>query len=355
MTPAMMRPVTPAMMPAPSLTGASASGSLTTNALLQRDLRLDSRLLRELRRNAYMAAGGYGRSGLGMMPYAYLPSYGGSPGAVGGGYTPAAAPPDPARAALLREQAAAERLANRRRAFDELLYERENTPTPDQELLSRGRNNPPLAEVLSGRALNALLADLRDLGAGVDEGDRPNALLPLDRRGLAHINVTRGTGNIALLKDGGRLTWPAVLAGPAFREPRERLAARVPDVVRQTVRSGGVDPTAIRQMVEDVGQLRALLRRRAEGLSFQPFAEAKAFLQNFDDAIVALQQPDAADHFNGTNDLNARTVLGLVKQMTDNGLRFAPAAPGDEAAYTLLCEALAACDRAAANRQLATR
>jgi hypothetical protein len=172
MTPAMMRSMTPAMMmPVQSQTGSSTAMTMTTNSLLQRDLRLDSRLLRELRRNAYMGAGGYGRSGLGMMPYGYMPSYGGSPGVAGGGYTPAAAPPDPARAALLREQAAAERLANRRRAFDEAAYERERTPTPEEELLSRSRGNAPRAEVLSGKALNVLLTDLRRTGVGTDTAE----------------------------------------------------------------------------------------------------------------------------------------------------------------------------------------
>src|SRR5205807_1414521 len=98
---------------------------------------------------------------------------------------------DTARAALLREQAVAERLANRRRAFDELQYERDKTPSPEQESLSRSRANPSPADVLSGQALNALLTDLRQLGTGVDEVNRPDALLPLDRTGLRHINVTR--------------------------------------------------------------------------------------------------------------------------------------------------------------------
>ena len=45
----------------------------------------------------------------------------------------------------------------------------------------------------------------------------------------------------------------------------------------------------------------------------------------------------------------------LVTQMTDKGLRFAPAVPGDEAAYAALREVLAACDRAAAKSQSAMR
>ena len=86
-------------------------------------------------------------------------------------------------------------------------------------------------------------------------------------------------------------------------------------------------------MAADVDQLRTLLRQNMGDFSYQPFIQARDFLRSFDDALAALQQPDVADHFNGTYDLRSQTVLGLVKQMTDRGLRFAPAAPGDEAAY----------------------
>ena len=80
-------------------------------------------------------------------------------------------------------------------------------------------------------------------------------------------------------------------------------------------------------MAADVDQLRTLLRQNAKELSFQPLYEARAFLQRFDDALVALGQFDAADYIDGKYDLKAQTVLGLVKQMTDSGLRFAPPRP----------------------------
>jgi hypothetical protein len=40
-----------------------------------------------------------------------------------------------------------------------------------------------------------------------------------------------------------------------------------------------------------------------------------------------------------------------IQQMTEAGLRFAPAGPGDEAAYTTLRQALAAYDQAARDRK----
>jgi hypothetical protein len=372
-TPFQMRFMTPGMTPA--TTGQTRTPSLTpvqTNALLQRASSLDPRLFGNFPFNGSFRPG-FGSSPLWGTPFGaspFLGTWGGGlsgggvsviPVGVAGGSTnpvpqkPSGDPADAARAALLQEQAVAERLANRRRAFDELQYERDKTPTPEQALLSRSRDNPPPAEVLSGQALNALLADLRSLGTGTVPADRPNALLPLDEWGLRHINVTRGAGSVALLKDGGRLGWPVALRGAAFQEPRDRLGALAPEAVRQAGSYGQVDPGTLRQLAANVDQLRKLLRRNVEDVSFQPFVEARDFLRRFDDALVALEQPDAADHFNGAYELRARTVLGLVRQMTDRGLRFAPAAPGDEAAYAALREALAACDRMAPQSQSAAR
>jgi hypothetical protein len=133
------------------------------------------------------------------------------------------------------------------------------------------------------------------------------------------------------------------------------LTAQAFEVVQQARSLGRVDLGTSRQMAADVEQIRQLLRQHAKELSFQPFNEARDFLQRFDDAVVVLGQADAADYFNGTYDLKAKTVLGLVTQMTDAGLRFAPAVPGDEDAYAALRESLAACDRVADKSRSAMR
>src|SRR5262245_51435213 len=241
----MMAPMTRSTMSMPVMTNPSTRMNPTTNALLRQDVRLDSLLLRDLRFDRLRREVGFGPfSG---MPFGTNPWWSMWSGGVGGwganvipvgvpsGTTTAVAQKpsgdaeEAARAALLLEKIIAERLENRRRAFDELAYERSKTPTPDQELLTRSRGNPSQAEVISGQALNALLDDLRRTG----NSGRPNALLPLDQQELRHINVTRGAGNVALLKDGGKIIWPASLSGATFRTPRERLAGQAQDAVRQ--------------------------------------------------------------------------------------------------------------------------
>jgi hypothetical protein len=334
---------------------------------LQRNLRLDARFLRELRfdrystqnygRMTYMGTGGYGAYGGFSGGYSGLGGY----GSIGAGYTPTnaataagASPIDAAKAALLNEQVIAERLANRRRSFDEELYERERTPTAEQVLLDRSRNAPRLSEILSGQALNALMTDLQRLSAGNDLGDLTSLVLPLDDDQFRHLNWTRGSGSMAILKSEGKLNWPSVLTDPAFRQPRERLTLLAPQAIEQLRRHRPLNPTTIGQMVDDAAEMRAILRQKAFKLSFQEFGETKKFLQKLDEALLAIQQPDAADHLTGTLATRPQTVLELVRRTALHGLRFAPAIPGDESAYVQLCDALRACD-IAAKSQLALR
>jgi hypothetical protein len=349
-------------MPNPTVSTRPAQVNTNSDQLMRRDVLLDYMLLGELRRDAlarqyygrypYSQSGGYGSYGSSGYPtgvggYGYPTS--GTTATTPGTYvaSPVSSREEAARAALTMEQVVTERLANRRRAFDESIYEREKTLTPEQELLLRSRTNPGPGEVASGESLNALLVQLRRPVAGIDMTSRLDVPLPFDGIALKHINVTRGTGNIAVLRNGGRLNWPTALLGSAFQQPRERLESRAAEAVRQAVRSGRVDQDTIWQMSDDVERLRQILVREAKEFIIEPYIEAKTYLRNLDDALVALQQPDAANHFTGTYELRATTVLALVNQMTRNALRFAPAVSGDEPFYAVLHESLAACDRAA--------
>jgi hypothetical protein len=270
------------------------------------------------------------------------------------------------QAYMMREQVRSERIANRRKIFDEYLYEREKTPTAEEdrqkhllEQLNRSRNNPPVTEIWSGKALNDILADLRKLPPPKpDSGNLVNTQqLPLDEDGLKHINVTAAagnTGNIGLLKNEGRLNWPVALSEPQFKEMRERINTLAQAAVRQAEFNGRVDPGTILQMSNDVNTLNRLLRQSSGDLPFGLYTEARTFLNNLTDAITALSQPDVGNYFTGKFALKAKTVPELVEQMSKQGLQFAPATPGDEAAYAALQQALANYDLAI-HAQMASR
>jgi hypothetical protein len=253
----------------------------------------------------------------------------------------------------MRERYRQARLETRRKTLDEYLYERELMPTAEadrqrnlHEQVLRSLNNPPVTEVYSGLALNTLLGDLRQNLVRQQGATLRTYALPLDEAALRHINVTKGPGNLSILKNDGRLTWPAALTGPEFKEWRYRIDSLVSDGLRQASFGNTVDGGTIKALLADASQLRQELRRTGRDLSPALYLSASNYLNKLDDAIRALQQPDISNFVNDKYALKARTVPELVKFLKDNGLQIAPAAPGDESAYLALHQALAAYDRA---------
>ena len=219
----------------------------------------------------------------------------------------------------------------------------EKPPRPEVDPLEQSLNNASMADIMSGRALNIILADLRQLAAEDGPAGLPLLDIPMPETALPNINVTQGNGNIGILRSGAHFAWPIALSGPEFQEQRARLTSQAQAAVDQARSSGRVDAKTIVDMNANVDDLRQQIKPLA--LPFDQYLEAKNFLKNLDAAMVALQQPDAAFHFTGKYTLKAEGVPQLVKLMTDNGLQFAPAISGDEAAYSALYQALATFDR----------
>jgi hypothetical protein len=262
------------------------------------------------------------------------------------------------QAYVMKEQVRAERIKNKRAAFDEYMYEMRNTPTLEelrqrslQASVDRSRNSPPLTEVLSGKSLNDLLGDLQKIeGKGPPAAALRTFQLPLDEEAIKQINVTKGNGNIGLLKNDGKLAWPTALSGPEFKDERERLSNLAREVAQDASFNGRVDLGNVRQIERDADQMKKELRRTGADLTPSQYIEGNTLLNNLNDAVRALEQPDAVNYFNGKYSLakalgKGNTVPELVKFMSDHGLSFAPATPGDEPAYVALQQALASYDR----------
>jgi hypothetical protein len=257
-----------------------------------------------------------------------------------------------------REQVRSQRIANDRKRFDEALYEREKTPTAEDnrrraqlQSAQRARTAPPVTEIWSGKSLNDLLVDLQKHpinGVATEDGNLPKSL---DEDGLKHINVAKGAAGIGLLKNEGQLHWPVALAGSDYARLRERLGSLAQDAVRQAQFNARVDAGTIRQMVLELDGIRRQLRTEGQSLSASEYIESKGFLDHFADAIGTLRQTDIGNYFSGQYALKVNTVANLVKYMTEQGLQFAPALPGDRGAYLALHQALAAYGQ---SRQLQT-
>jgi hypothetical protein len=229
------------------------------------------------------------------------------------------------------------------------LYERKNTPTFEEDRqfftnqqLQRSLNNPPETEVWSGQALNDILADLAKLGPGKAQG----ANVPLDEDIVRHLNLTpvNGNANAGLLKNDTRLTWPLALRGEEYKADRDLINALAPEAVHQAV-NGRVDAGTLKELGAAVARLRQRLTANVRELTTNQYADASRFLGYLDDAIRVLGRPDAGDYFTRKYAAQGKDVAELVKSLTARGLHFAPATPGDEAAYLAVRRALANYDR----------
>jgi hypothetical protein len=75
------------------------------------------------------------------------------------------------------------------------------------------------------------------------------------------------------------------------------------------------------------------------------YSESKRYLNQLGEAVKALQDPNVRNYLNGKYAAKGKTVAELVENLTRvQGLEFAPATPGDEAAYRALYQAMHAYD-----------
>jgi hypothetical protein len=255
------------------------------------------------------------------------------------------------QASLTKEQVRQSRIDTQRKSFDEYYYERKNTPTFEQDRasyqdqqLQRSLNNPPESEIVSGQALNDVLDDLVKLTK--DRSLRASAA-GLDEDILRKINLTagNGNGNAGLLKNDARLTWPLALRDEAYKTDRELVSGLAPEAVHQAI-NGRVDAGTLRELTAAAQRLRQNLVANIRDMTAGQYTDASRFLGYLDDAIRALGRPDAGDFFTRKYAAEGKDAAELVRNLAAKGLRFAPATPGDEAAYLSVYRSLAAYDRA---------
>jgi hypothetical protein len=245
------------------------------------------------------------------------------------------------QANLLREQVRSAHIENKRKAFDEFMYERANTPTWLDDLERQNKlnlrytlNNASGSEILSAISLNTLLDSLKQMQAkGVMKG--PD--VDLSSETLDKINVSPGPGvNPGLLKEK-RLSWPLALTGSEFQDDRKTVERNLAAAVSEAG-VGTVEPKRLKDLLDEVDKMSDELGQRINDMTPNQYIEAKNYLKLLNDAIRALGRPDAKDYVNDKYSAKGKTVADLVKHMA--GLQFAPATPGAEQAYKELYEKL---------------
>ncbi len=251
------------------------------------------------------------------------------------------------QARITREKALQEKLKTRKDAFDLDMYIKANTPTYTQaqeraakSTLRRIQTNSLPGELVNGKALNYLLDDLRRFP------NKKIALepLPMSEGVLTHLNITKNTFGLGILRDDGRVTWPAALLDKMTVKQRNDLDEQLRDIVKGAYK-GKLDVAKLNRVRAEIEQMGEDLVKRVNDVPTVQYMDAKRFLHEFQGASIALEKGEAPLQGEFQRFIEGgRSVQDVTDYMVKTGLRFGPAADNDEPAYRAVHSALATYD-----------
>jgi hypothetical protein len=238
-----------------------------------------------------------------------------------------------------------------RKAFDERAYERANTPSWSEEqakvkaqFLGRILTSATTTEITNGTAQNTILPYLM----GLSNRGIMGPPVPIDQNQLQQINVTAGDSDasVGLLKEADHLEWPLVLRGPT----QEKVASQLMTATEAAAKNK-LTFAQFKDLSGSVTQLKDDLKKQfyAEEIDGTAYLTGKRFLESLEGSVNQLQQPGVSKFLNGNLSARGRTVAELVQNMSNQGLRFAPANPGGAPAYHALYNAMVSYSAGAEN------
>ena len=283
--------------------------------------------------------GGYG-GGYNQAPYgAELQGYASMINATGKYYG------DIQKAALTREQVRQAHFDTIRKRVELERYLEEIRFKPHQlrerEMaleLNNARGEAQEVNITSGRALNTLLASIQKSGLPLSKG--PTVEIGGDT--LKHINLTSdGTaGNIGMLKDPSKITWPTTLRDPGYDEARKRLDQNLASVVLSLKEGDPVPENKLKDIRADFKTINDRFGEAADTLTPGDYLDARRFLNQLNQAVRALGDKNVGNFFKKNWTPAGRNVAELVDQLTKEGLSFAQATPSDQPSYKVLYQAM---------------
>jgi hypothetical protein len=200
--------------------------------------------------------------------------------------------------------------------------------------LNNARGEAQEANITSGRALNTLLASIQKSGLPLSKGPT----VPIGGDTLKHINLTSdGTaGNIGMLKDPTKITWPTTLRDPGYDEARKRLDQNLVSVVLSLKEGDPVPENKLKDIRADFKTINDKFGEAADGLTPADYLDARRFLNQLSQAVRALGDKNVGNFFKKNWTPAGQNVAELVDQLTKEGLSFAQATPGDQPSYKVL-------------------
>jgi hypothetical protein len=237
------------------------------------------------------------------------------------------------QARILREQSEQAKLVTAKQKSDTNAYLRANKYWYTDEkvdtqtkVIQAAMNNPPAAEITSGRALNTLLNYIDKMMAKGFRGPT----VQIDPDVVKYINVSAGSpdnGNVGVLKD---LAWPSGLEGDVQKEINAMLEKAIADASKGPLPSG--TSNKLRKATDKLDEENKM-RYRKGTIDGVEFIEGNRFIDRLRSAELALQQPTAGKLLSGAMGPQGDTVDEVVQSMISKGLSFAPAPAGRDYAY----------------------
>jgi hypothetical protein len=250
-----------------------------------------------------------------------------------------------------REAANQAKIDTKRKAFDEAMYEKSLTPTytEEQERVIREKtrrmmNKSTSGEIVRGDSLNVFTPFIKALS---DQGAF-GPPLPITENMLRSINIkvgtTPGAPSAGLLKNGGKLTWPIAIRGPA----QKKFDKQIVDAVDQAVK-GTLEQKSYASLVSQIDSMQTDLRKqyREDKVGTTSYLAGDHFLDDLMSSLKILINPNVGKFFDGSYAARGKTVPELVEYMTGEGLTFGPATNGNEQPYFALHNAFVSYARSA--------
>jgi len=247
---------------------------------------------------------------------------------------------DQETARVTREQANQAKIDTKRKAFDEMMYEKANTPTYTEtltaekaQILTRLMNFPVRSEITDGKTLNAMLPLVESLSGQGTQGPP----VPLSQTIVNQLNISgSGTSSVGMLRGGGQVDWPPALRGDLQKKVDKELTVAYDAAVKNML-----NPKIMKQLRTDLKAIREDMRKQLakDEIETSSYLQAIEFYNALESSVNALEKADARKELAGNYSPRARNVQELVDFMSENGTKFAPATPGNENAYQVAHDA----------------
>jgi hypothetical protein len=255
------------------------------------------------------------------------------------------------QARIAREQANQAKLDTQRKTFDQMNYEKSNTPTRAEGMraqasatVQRILTEAPVPEILSGNTINTLSTFIRRM---VDQGVT-GPLIPLEPSMVSQLNVSPPQGaltnpGLGIVGDWDNAPWPLSLY-----DARKDIDPLVRAVIYQA-KNRDLNPKTYDQARRKIKSYQDnLYKMLTPGkVDTAGYIEAGTFLNDLDRSLSQLRQPDAYKFFAGDFVAKGNNVLELAMFLTGQGLKVTKATPGRDQAYIAVHNATVSYVRAA--------